>query len=55
LLGEISMRTDRLRERGDAAVGYVDLHAHPIDDDIDREERGEEAQNRCVYRGIERK
>jgi len=48
MLGQISVGADRLRERGDAAVGDIDFRTHPIDDDIDREQGGEKPKRIAV-------
>jgi len=47
------VRADRLRQRGDAAIGDIDFRPYAIDDDVDREDGGEKAQNGRVDRGME--
>ncbi len=54
MLGKIGVGADRLRQRGDAAVGDVDFRPDAIDNDVDREDGGEKAQNGRVDRGMKR-
>ena len=46
MFGEVSMSPDRLCERGNAAIGNVDLGANAVDDDVGGEKRSEKALHR---------
>jgi len=48
VFGKVGMGADRLAERRNAAVGEIDLGAHPVDDDVHGQQGGQKAEQGAV-------